>query len=236
MQTADRLHAVGQALDGLVGDARACFGADLTSVTLYGTAAEDRLRDTSDVNVLFVFVTLDPAVLERFAPKLQFWRAAAPISAMFLKESEISAAVELFAQKFSDIQRRHRVLYGKDCFAGIKPSRESTVLRLRQVLLNLTLRIRESFAERASQPDRLAGAVADFASPLRACAATLRELKGQALLAPKEALEQFVGGADWLGNISEARLKHSLTNDAAVSTMKGLLATAEAMRDAVEKL
>jgi hypothetical protein len=50
---------------------------------------------------------------------------------MFLKESEIPAGVELFAQEFSDIHRRHKRLFGRDCFAGAKPSREATVLRLR---------------------------------------------------------------------------------------------------------
>jgi hypothetical protein len=241
MQAGDRLGTAGRALDGLVSDAKECFGPDLISVTLYGTAAENRLRETSDVNVILVFSNLDSAALERFAPKLAFARASAPIVAMFLKESEIPAAVELFAQKFSDIHRRHKPLFGRDCFSGAKPSREATILRLRQVLLNMTLRLRESFSERVSQPDRLVAAVADFASPLRACAATLRELKGQPILPPKEALEQFVAddnGKDgsWLIHVSEARQQRPLENAAAIATVKALLATAERMRAVVESL
>jgi predicted nucleotidyltransferase len=227
--------AAGRAVDELVSDAQECFGSDLISVTLYGSAAENRLRRSSDVNIVFVFSILDSVALERFAPKLAFARASAPIVVMFLKETEIRAAIELFAQKFSDIHRRHKVLYGRDCFGDAKPSRQATILRLRQVLLNLTLRLRESFAERVSQPDRLAGAVADFVSPLRACAATLRELKGQPILAPKEALEQFVGDIEghnvsWLPHVSEARERRPLTNAAAIATVKSLLSTAERMR------
>src|SRR5256885_347113 len=103
MPTDDLAGRAGRAVEGLVSDARECFGNSLVSVTVYGTAAENRLRDTSDVNVALVCSNLEPADLERFAPKLAFARAMAPVTVMFLKEAEIPAAIELFAQKFSDI-------------------------------------------------------------------------------------------------------------------------------------
>src|SRR5690349_1708406 len=113
MQSEDR---ISRALDGLVSDAKEIFGSALISIILYGSAAEGRLRETSDVNVILICSTFEPADLERFAPRLAFARASAPIAVMFLKESEVAPAVELFAQKFSDIHRRHKVLHGRDCF------------------------------------------------------------------------------------------------------------------------
>jgi hypothetical protein len=82
MQEGDRLAMAGRAVDGLVSDAQECFGPDLISITLYGTAAENRLRETADVNVILVFSNLDSAALERFAPKLAFARGSAPIVAI----------------------------------------------------------------------------------------------------------------------------------------------------------
>ena len=232
----DRLAAVAPALEQLSSSAQECFGPELVSITLYGSGAENRLRATSDVNLILVFRSLDLSALERFAPHLAFARAAARIAPMFLLESEIAAAMELFAQKFSDIHRRHKVLYGRDYFNDLTPSRGATVMRLRQVLLNMTLRLREAYGARAAQPDRLVPTIAEFAGPLRTCAATLRELKGEAPLAPKEALEQFAESGGWLTHITEAREQRPLSGEAALVTVKAMLATAERLRNAVEAL
>ena len=238
MAVSDRLAAVGRALEQLSSDAQECFGPQLVSITLYGSGAEDRLRPTSDVNLILVFGNLDLSAVERFAPKLQFAQAAARIAPMFIKESEIPAAAELFAQKFSDIHRRHRVLYGRDCFHDSKPDHRATAMRMRQVLLNMTLRLREAYAERSAQPDRLVEIIADFAGPLRTCAATLRELKGETMLAPKEALERYAAASglsgEWLTHFSDAREQRALSNPAAMVTAKSMLAAAESMRAAVE--
>ena len=80
---------------------------------------------------------------------------------MFLLASEVPAAMESFGQKFSDIVRRHRVILGPDPFAGVRVSRPAVILRTKQVLLNLILRMRESYVERGSTPERLS------ASPMR---------------------------------------------------------------------
>ena len=58
--------------------------------------------------------------------------------------------------KFADIVRRHRVLHGVDPFAGVTISRAAAVTRVRQVLLNLVLRLRASYALR-SRPRGAAG-------------------------------------------------------------------------------
>ena len=45
---------VSQALEGFVEAARAAFGTNLVSVTLYGSGAEGRLRPSSDINLIVV--------------------------------------------------------------------------------------------------------------------------------------------------------------------------------------
>ena len=77
MPDSEHATAAMRSLDVLSTEAQECFGANLISITVYGTAAEDRLRPTSDVNLIFVFARWDESAIRRFAPKLQFARALA---------------------------------------------------------------------------------------------------------------------------------------------------------------
>jgi predicted nucleotidyltransferase len=125
---------------------RQVFADDLVSVVLFGSAAEARLRKTSDVNVIVVLARLDPARLEAIGDAYRLAHAAIRLSAMFILASEIAVASDAFAVKFADIAARHIVLEGKDPFAGLTVTREAAVRRLRQVLVSLVLRLRERYA------------------------------------------------------------------------------------------
>jgi hypothetical protein len=159
---------------------------------------------------------------------------------MFLLETELESAMMAFGQKFSDIVRRHRVLLGCDPFAGANIPRAAVILRLKQVLLNLTLRLRESYVERGSTPERVSALIADSAGPLRSCAATLLELEAKPALHPKEALVQFVSGfgeLHWeeiLAHISEARERKPLSAAIANETLFRLIELAARLRARVE--
>src|SRR5262245_48102442 len=50
-----------ESLNRFVEATRTAFGADLRSIVLYGSGAEDALRPTSDVNVIVVLSAFDPA-------------------------------------------------------------------------------------------------------------------------------------------------------------------------------
>jgi hypothetical protein len=76
---------------------------------------------------------------------------------MFLLATEVPAAMEAFAAKFADVLRRRRVLFGDDPFAGRTIPRAAEIARLRQVLLNLILRLRAAYV---SDGDREEGRAA----------------------------------------------------------------------------
>jgi hypothetical protein len=132
---------------------------------------------------------------------------------MFLRESEIASAAAAFAVKFLDIAARRRVLLGKDPFASVAVPRDAVERRVKQVLLNLELRLREQFVAAAGQPDRLGRALADTAGPLRAAASALRWLEGKPASPPKAALaamaKDLAGGPwdDLLTAITAARMQ-----------------------------
>jgi hypothetical protein len=184
---------VDRSIQDFVAAARSAFGTDLVSAVLYGSAAEGRMRATSDVNMLLVLTRFEQSAADNMREPLRLARATVEMHAMFILEAEIAEAMEAFAVKFADISARHRVLYGSDPFAHLNPPRDALVRRLRQVLLNLQLRLRERYVLTSLREEQLALAIADAAGPLRSGAASLLQLEGaKAATSPKEALEQVV--------------------------------------------
>ena len=160
--------------------------------------------------------------------------AAVRLSAMYLLREEVGAAAEAFAQKFADVRRRRRVLYGEDPFAAVVISRPALLRRLDQVLLNLTLRLRAAYITRGLHEEQLVGVVADASGPLRTAAASLLELEGQPPRSPKEALARVAGslGTDWapvLAHMSAAR-ERRLASAPAAETVVRLIELARLMR------
>jgi predicted nucleotidyltransferase len=202
---------------------------NLRSAILFGSAAEGRLRPASDVNLILVFREVQLAQLELLREDLAFAHAAIGLKVMFLAESEIEVAAQAFAVKFTDILSRHRVLYGSDVFGGLRISRAATLNRLRQVLVNLTLRLRERYALVGAREERLNSLIADVSGPIRACAAAILGLEGGPARAPKESLEilarRLPGSdrAELLANLSSVREERSLEPAAAAAAIGALL-------------
>src|ERR1700693_4327533 len=95
------------------------FADDLRSLILFGSAAEGRMRASSDVNLLIVLDRLDVDRLNDVADRIQAASAAVELHPMFMLFSELPLAAEAFAVKFDDIAHRHALLYGVDPFDNI---------------------------------------------------------------------------------------------------------------------
>ena len=216
--------------------AKEAFGSDLRSVVLYGSGAEGKLRPTSDVNLIVVLAAFTQQQADQLREPLRVGKAAIQLRAMFLLESEVGPAIEAFAVKFGDIARRRLVLFGEDPFASVSISRDDSIFRLKQTLLNLTLRMREAYVARSLREEQLVALIADVAGPLRSCAATLLELEGAPAASPKEALEQVSASlpdgparAEDIQLISEARQRQALPKDVAARALFHLIDLARAM-------
>ena len=222
---ADLPAPVATALTAFVSSARASLDSDLRSIVLFGSGAENRLRPTSDVNLAVIIRAFDATRVAALSGK----QCAAPCGrapqVMWLLEHEIPLASEAFAVKFADILRRRRVLWGSDPFTSLQVPREMAIARLRQVLMNLVMRLRASYAMHSQHEERLAASIADAAGPLRASAAEILELEGSSPPAPREALEQVIGtlpGGDWapvLAAITEARKTRAVATGTAGPVM-----------------
>jgi predicted nucleotidyltransferase len=222
-------------LEDFIAAAVKVSGSNLRSAILFGSAAEGQLRPTSDVNLVLVFGAVHLPELEQLRTHLSFARAVIRLDVMFLEETEIELAGEAFAVKFTDILARHRVLHGPDVFATLRITRQATLNRLRQVLLNLALRLRERYALIGVREEQLNFVIADISGPLRACAAAILGLEGEHVGSPREALQilaRRLPGHDrteLLASISEARRQHELEPTAADATIDSLLELLRAM-------
>ncbi|MBI3554800.1 MAG: hypothetical protein HY074_00890, partial [Deltaproteobacteria bacterium] len=190
------------------------------------------------VNLIVVLRSFEESGARKLMTAFGAAQAAIHLNAMFLLEAEIPAALEAFAMKFADIGRRRHVLHGRDVFENLTVSRKEELFRLKQVLLNLTLRLREIFVARGRHEDRMALTVAEMAGPLRVAAATLLELEGHSPLppplAPKEALEKIAGRP--LPALSQARETRLLPAGTASATLLLMIELANRMRERATKL
>ncbi|MBS0288631.1 MAG: nucleotidyltransferase domain-containing protein [Proteobacteria bacterium] len=226
---------VQQSLNDFVQYAQEICQDKLVAIVLYGSAAEARLRPTSDVNLILVLKSFNIALINPLREKLCLYHSAIGLNVMFILDSEIAIASEAFAVKFTDILHRHLILYGTDPFKNIKISRQATLSRLRQVITNLTLRLRERYALLSLNEEKLLPIIAEFTAPIRACAATILSLEEIHLEHPKEALSLFANKfsdkhwAPVLANMSNARLNQNLNPGEETKTFLGLLEILQTM-------
>jgi predicted nucleotidyltransferase len=233
---------VSRILGEFVDRSKNVFADDLRSIVLYGSAAEGRLRPTSDVNLLLIIARFDYPAAETLRKPLRVAQAAIRLSPMFVLEAELPDAITSFAEKFTDILRRRRILLGADPFTGVSIPREIVIARLDQVLLNLILRLREAYILRGLREEQLALTVAEAAGPIRSCAATLLELRGNRVKSGSEALATFVSRAaesHWQEvppRLSEAREQRLLPPGIAAQTLQQLIEIATALRQDLNAL
>jgi predicted nucleotidyltransferase len=221
---------VRRVLADFVREARETFVDDLLSVVLYGSAAAGQMRTTSDVNLVLVLRRLEFQTAERLSDVLRLAQAAIGLKVMFLLKSEVTEAATAFAVKFADITDRHVLLYGRDPFAALDVPRDAKIFRLKQVLLNLILRMREALIRSTGEEKRRTLLIAEFAAPLRSAAVALLELENAGPAAsPKEALEQVATEIDpaafqeALPALTTARSQRALPPGAAGATMQRLI-------------
>jgi predicted nucleotidyltransferase len=227
---------VAEGLEAFVASARDALGDDLVSAVLFGSAAEGRMRATSDVNLLVVLARFEPQRIDTLREAARLAHATIRLEAMFVLESELAGAAEAFAVKFADIRARHRVLAGRDVTAALAPTRGAMRTRLDQILLNFILRARERYVLVSLRDEQLAAVVADAAGALRAAAEILLQLEGRPAQSPKEALETLARELDasrWSGplaRLSEAREGGRLPLGAGGATILELIALAQGLR------
>src|SRR4051794_7782471 len=104
----------------LVEKLQKAYGERLVSVVLYGSAAAgDHQAKFSDYNILCVLSEITPRELAAGEDIFRWWREQSSPAPLLLTEHEVATSTDCFAIEFLDIQRSHRILFGKDVITGL---------------------------------------------------------------------------------------------------------------------
>lgn len=134
-------------LDGLVEQLRTMHGDKLRCVLLYGSAAAGESQPAqSNLNVLVLVESIDPAQLEALGQTARGWSEAGHPTPFELTVAEWERSADIFPMEYADILERHRVLFGELPTAAITVQHEdlrrqtefeamAKVLRLRQGIM-----------------------------------------------------------------------------------------------------
>jgi hypothetical protein len=160
---------VREPLDQLVGKLQQAYADRLISVILYGSAADGEHQPKySDFNVLCVLTAITPRELGAAEEVFHWWRGQGNPSPLLVTEQEIASSTDCFVIEFLDIQRQHRVLYGKDVFFDITIDRNRTVslyrTQVERDLRSKLLRLRQKAAGMMSDQNLLRRLLADSLS------------------------------------------------------------------------
>ena len=131
-------------LEELVRQLRAAYGAPLSCVVLYGSAASgEHVRKKSDYNVLVLLDRFDAGTLAAVSAVARAWRDAGNPPPMTMTVDEWRRSSDVFPMEYADILERHRVLHGTPPFEGISVSREHLRLQLEQQVMGKLLQLRQ---------------------------------------------------------------------------------------------
>jgi predicted nucleotidyltransferase len=220
-------HVVEPVLAELTAAAHSAFGTALASVVLFGSAAENRLRASSDVNLVVVLERVEQSMLDAFREPLRAAHAAIRAEVMIVTRAELQAAAQLFPVKYSDMRARHHVLAGSDPFERLEIPETDLRQQAREILMNTALRLRERYVRLSIRDEQLVPVIADAAGPLRSAAAALAQLEGVKASSPREALADLAAesGAEYaaaVANLSRAREAGKLSAGSAGATLLAL--------------
>lgn len=122
------------------------FGAELVSVVLYGSAARGDYREgVSDLNVLVLLRTMEPAVLHRGTELARRWAAEGNPPPLLLSDAEWRSSADVFPIEYGDIRDAHRVLSGADPFAELLIDWEHLRLQCEHELKSKQIQLREQY-------------------------------------------------------------------------------------------
>jgi len=149
----------------LVEKLQKAYAERLVSVILYGSAAAgDHQAKFSDYNILCVLSEITPRELAAGEDIFRWWREQCSPAPLLLTEHEIATSTDCFAIEFLDIQRRHRLLFGKDVITALSIDNSFYRAQVEHDLRAKLLRLRQKAGGMLSNPDLLRRLLLDSVS------------------------------------------------------------------------
>jgi hypothetical protein len=183
------------------------LGNRLVSLVLYGSAARGtHVPARSDVNTLLIADEVDSGLFAALAPALHAWTRAGHPAPLLFSEREWRESRDTFPIEYEDIRHAHRVLAGRDPWAGVTVSRAALRAQLERELMGKLLRLRQAYAALGADPKPLAAAIVGSAGGFFTMLRTVLRLAGKTAPASsadlvREAAATIGFPADGLGTL-----------------------------------
>ncbi len=167
----------------------AALGSRLVAFVLYGsTARGTHVPGRSDINTLLIVDAVDEPLFATIAPPIAAWSKNGHPAPILLSAAEWRDSADVFAIEYQEMREAHRLLAGRDPWAGVTVQRADLRRQLEQELMGKLVRLRQAYAALRNDPKSLAaviiGSTAGFLTMVRA---TLR-LAGRTPPATRDAL------------------------------------------------
>jgi hypothetical protein len=122
------------------------YGTDCISVILYGSAAGgDFNPKKSDINLLIVLSSMDPALIAKSAGMQVKYERSRFCRPLILDKDYIAHSCDSYPMEFLDMKGCYQVLFGEDVLSPIVPDREHLRLQVERELKGKWLHLVHEF-------------------------------------------------------------------------------------------
>jgi len=165
------------------------LGPRLVALLLYGSAARGPyVAGRSDMNTLLVCDRIDDGLFTALESLVRAWTRAGHPPPLILTEQEWNDSADAFPIEYEEMREAHRLLAGRDPWAGIVVRREDVRRQLEYELLSKLVRLRQAYTAFWSDPRRLTAVVRSSVSGLLTMLRSVLRLSGVTPPAHPEAL------------------------------------------------
>jgi hypothetical protein len=167
----------------------AALGPRLVSLLLYGSTARGApVPGRSDVNTLLICDGADEGLFDALASVLREWRRAGHPAPLIFTEQEWRTSGDAFPIEYEDMREHHRLLAGRDPWAGIRVDRGQLRRHLEHELMGKLIRLRQAYAALRDDPKQLGRVVVDSSAGFFTMLRAVLRLAGRPVPAAPEAL------------------------------------------------
>ena len=213
---------------------------NLKAIVLYGSAAAGEFHEGhSNVNLLCVVESGDPARLEPFHSAVEWWTGKGHPAPLIFTLEELKRSADIFAIELLDMQALHKMLFGEEFLAGISVPLRYHKQQVERELRTNWLRLRQTFlaAPRKAHLDVMVAAASSFTALFRHALIALGEKPAEN---KREAVDRVakLTGTDASGFLAvlDFREKKKKEKDIDVaSTARNYFALVEAVTNEVDR-
>ena len=132
----------------IISDYQKCFGKELISIILYGSATGPDYRPgTSDINFMIVLSDRGIEALERALGIVKKWRKRRVATPLFLTETYVETSTDTFPIEYLNFLQSHALVFGKDILSELVFKPQFIRLQCEREIKAKLLLLRQAFLE-----------------------------------------------------------------------------------------